>query len=885
MESIFKLGILLSVIDRVSGPSASIGRGMTGLRGKVMSLGPAFDKFKTYGLIVTTVAAGLLSVMSGTVMATVATQKALGEVSSVGIENLQALESAATEFSGKWAGTTKAQFIAASYDIKSGISSLTDEGVAKFTRLSALTGKATKSTTAAMTKLFALGHGIFSQDFINDDAFGNQFSAAISSAVKRFRTDGDDLAQGMFSIGANAKAMGVSLAEELSIIGTAKSAFNSASEAGTAYNAFLAGAVKAQKSLGLTFTDTNGDLLPMVEILGLLKAKYGDLNAAEIGEISKGFGSQEATKIITALIPKTTQLKASIEGLNADMAQGTNFTEQMAMAMNKDIGSGIALLSQRFSNLVEVIGNQLTPILIPLFTWIGNIINWIIKFAGEHKILTKILVVGISVFAVVVFVLGVLAAVLGAVGLLVPQVTVGFSMVGKAALFMKTGLLSAVASTKSWILWQRQALLTSLYFHGGVMGLARSLATSFLSAIGAAITAVWSFTVALLANPLTWIVVGVIALGAALYFLYQKFDIVKKGVDTVLYGLGYLLGVAIKFGRGLWEAITHPMEFISFLFHAGGEAIAGLIGWFKSLVPAIKSTAKLLLSIMFPPLAIAFNWDAIKNGVKKMVGWIKGIIPSFFTSISRVGGSAIKGLIGWFKSLAPAIKSTAKLLLTIMFPPLAIAFNWDVIKNGVKKMVAWIKGMIPNFLASGKALWGAFTGGLKSMIMAPVNFVKSGLSKIRNLLPFSDAKEGPLSTLTLSGVRMMETIAAGVQSAAPGLVKGVSAAMAGVAAVSVIGGGIQAPPGPILQNLSLNPPQLKQIAAKKDIIPTIKSMGKKDTIPTIKPMAKQKIIPTPKPGDKKVFNITINGLTLPNVSDADSLLAQLQRLAEGYDND
>ena len=56
-----------------------------------------------------------------------------------------------------------------------------------------------------------------------------------------------------------------------------------------------------------------------------------------------------------------------------------------------------------------------------------------------------------------------------------------------------------------------------------------------------------------------------------------------------------------------------------------------------------------------------------------------------------------------------------------------------------------------------------FTEGIKSAVSAPVTAVKSGLQKIRNMLPFSDAKTGPLSTLTLSGKRTMSTYATGIQ--------------------------------------------------------------------------------------------------------------------------
>lgn len=51
------------------------------------------------------------------------------------------------------------------------------------------------------------------------------------------------------------------------------------------------------------------------------------------------------------------------------------------------------------------------------------------------------------------------------------------------------------------------------------------------------------------------------------------------------------------------------------------------------------------------------------------------------------------------------------------------------------------------------------TAGL--IILATLGFA-AALLKIRNLLPFSDAKEGPLSTLTLSGQRTMTTYAHGL---------------------------------------------------------------------------------------------------------------------------
>ena len=56
-----------------------------------------------------------------------------------------------------------------------------------------------------------------------------------------------------------------------------------------------------------------------------------------------------------------------------------------------------------------------------------------------------------------------------------------------------------------------------------------------------------------------------------------------------------------------------------------------------------------------------------------------------------------------------------------------------------------------------------FTDGIKSAINKPVDMVKNALQKIRNMLPFSDAKEGPLSSLTLSGSKVLSTMAEGIK--------------------------------------------------------------------------------------------------------------------------
>ena len=161
MESVYKLSVILNLVDNLSSQMNGV---QSSVSGSVNKLNSAFGTMQKAGAAMAGIGGTITGLAMKTVTATFDTQNALGELSSLGVKDLKAVEDAAKSFSDTWAGTSKADFITASYDIKSGIASLTDEGVAQFTQLAALTGKATKSTTEEMGSLFATGYGI--KDFM-----------------------------------------------------------------------------------------------------------------------------------------------------------------------------------------------------------------------------------------------------------------------------------------------------------------------------------------------------------------------------------------------------------------------------------------------------------------------------------------------------------------------------------------------------------------------------------------------------------------------------------------------------------------------------------------------------------------------------------------------
>jgi hypothetical protein len=66
------------------------------------------------------------------------------------------------------------------------------------------------------------------------------------------------------------------------------------------------------------------------------------------------------------------------------------------------------------------------------------------------------------------------------------------------------------------------------------------------------------------------------------------------------------------------------------------------------------------------------------------------------------------------------------------------------------------------FFEAGKKLLVTLGEGIWSAVTYPFTMLKNALGKLRNLLPFSDAREGPLASLTASGSALLKTLADGM---------------------------------------------------------------------------------------------------------------------------
>lgn len=640
MESVYKLSVILNLVDNLSNQMNGV---QSSVSGSVNKLNSAFGTMQKAGAAMAGIGGTITGLCMKTVTATFDTQNALGELSSLGVKDLKAVEDAAKSFSDTWAGTSKADFITASYDIKSGIASLTDEGVAQFTELAALTGKATKSTTEEMGSLFATGYGIYKgfYDDMSDLEFGEMFSAGIATAVKNYKTSGSEMASAISALGATATNANVPLDEQLAILGQLQTTM-SGSEAATKYKSFLNQASSAGEKLGLTFLDTNNQLLSMPEILTELKGKYGEtIDAVEKRELKEAFGTDEAVALIDLLYNNVETLDSGIQDLQGSMKNGISVTEEMAEAINNTPEQKFQVLKQQIHNNVEELGSGLLPAVNNTMDKVSGLIQ-----KGSEWISNN-------------------------------QETVQSIM----NIALKLGVFLVIA--------------------GSVMGVVGSLGKLFLSAknaIGLVKTATLGMNTAFLASPITWVIVGIVALVAAFVVLWNKSEAFRN------------------FWKGLFEQVRSAVT----------------QAW-STIQPALQNLGKKLMEL----------WQAVQpiiQIVEKVGAVVLVVLGSIFAGAIQGAISALTPLIDAFSSFVSFVTNVVNMVVALFkgdfsgaidFASAAVGDFKNFIENGFNAILSFIGGFASGFLDAVGGALSAIGIDASETISNIKNTVKNGLEAVK----------------------------------------------------------------------------------------------------------------------------------------------------------
>lgn len=225
---------------------------------------------------------------------------------------------------------------------------------------------------------------------------------------------------------------------------------------------------------------------------------------------------------------------------------------------------------------------------------------------------------------------------------------------------------------------------------------------------------------------------------------------------------------------------------------------------------------------------------------------IKAVVIDVFTAAWGYISTFISNLLAYWKSLANLLVEPFRAASTIIQS--IFTGIWDFIVNIFSGK---------SLFESGAALIDTFRQGILSAWEGLKSSFTDVLQSLRNMLPFSDAKEGPLSALTLSGNRLLTTLGEGVSQAAPGFIKDVNGVF------SQINPSIETPNIDNALNPYINADPVLQAAAENG----------KNKIKSSSQNAQS---------GQNTYTITIQNINLPNVQNGGDFMKELEKELMAY---
>lgn len=398
-----------------------------------------------------------------------------------------------------------------------------------------------------------------------------KYAAPVAHAFGVSMEETAALAGMMANSGIKASQAGTSLrAGFLRLAGPPKMAANALAELGLSAQDLTAEqkeATMALESLGISAGHVEGPQ-KMAYILRELREKMADLGQEQQLATAKAiFGTEAASGWLSVLNAAPGTFEELVQAIqNSDGA-----AERMAKTMQNNAKGAMTRLSSAMESAAISVGSVLLPALANAGDAVAALTGSFSRWASEN-----------------------------------PAVITGTLEMASAVI----GTIAAYKTAQAIVATYRGALLL---YHG---------------AQGIVTAAQLGMNAAFLASPVGWVTVGIMALVAAGYALYQNWDTVSSFIATGWETIKTAASTAVD---TVVEVVTHLPYYTGYY---AGYAVGVMVGWFAKL-----------------PGMIA---DAIASLPGKVMGVIESCESAGSTFISMAsdwGAKAVDGLIDWFTNL------------------------------------------------------------------------------------------------------------------------------------------------------------------------------------------------------------------------------------------
>jgi TP901 family phage tail tape measure protein len=566
-------------------------------------------------------------------------------------------------------------------------------------------------------------------------------------------------------------------------------------------------AAKQLATIGLSSTALAQELRSggLTGAIGLLKQHIKDtgLDAVQTSQLlSRAFGGGQSSSAILTMINnfdtlkrKQDQITAGMSKYGADVAaQRQTIQAQLDILRSSLETAGVKLgqaLLKPFTSLTRFVASDLVPAILS----IGNVLGKVFSNPYAQALLVTLLGAAVAIKAIMIATKA-WAAIQAILNLELLANPIGITIVAVAALAAGIAVLYARSETFRKIV-------------SGAFRAVRDAAEDVWNWIKGH----WMLLAAILIAP----ILPAVAIIAGLFMLFRKpvqeaFDAIKRvivdGFDSWWAGHGADLE---KVWDDAWSAIKDTFNVlfgpVIAAVKAGWNLIIGVIrpgmdlletifrgGW--GLISATTRATWDLITGVFKAA-----WDVISGIVQVAVAGVESVVKIGWDLIVGIFDVALDLLTGHWSKAWTDIQNTITQVWNAIKGFLGSAISdiesmfagaWNALLGGVKSwgadLIGYVKtipGMILRALGDvGHMLWNAgvsiikgLIGGIKSAIGGLGSAMSDVGDAIKSFLPFSPAKQGPLSGKGdpfYSGLSIGKKLAQGITASIPGLKSAVS---------------------------------------------------------------------------------------------------------------
>ncbi len=253
-------------------------------------------------------------------------------------------------------------------------------------------------------------------------------------------------------------------------------------------------------------------------------------------------------------------------------------------------------------------------------------------------------------------------------------------------------------------------LVDNLPIVGSVLGgLAVALLVVFAPAIWGAVTATWAFTTALLANPITWVIIGITALVAGIIWLATQTTFFQDVWTNVTNALGAAW-------EWLWGTILEPVF----------NAIGAIFEWlYNNIIMPIVTGIMLYIGIW--AAIFEWLWNTVLSPIFAAIGavfqWIWQNVISPIVGFIQLNIQALGLIFQWLHQT----------IIAPVFAAVGAAFQW-VWGTVIQPVVNFISSAITNVGNTIKSVFGGIGSFIGAAFQSALNVIRGPINGINSLV-------------------------------------------------------------------------------------------------------------------------------------------------------